>query len=72
MKYLGIHKLLWLLLVVVYTLLDLLLIGIDSLFYIMWHFKIPKNQWRKCHTYNKFNLLTNNDEVVYVKSFYKI
>lgn len=66
MKYLGIHKLLWFLLVLIYTMIDLLLVIISDIFYVIWNFKIPKNQWSNYHTYTEFNFLTRKNEAIYV------
>lgn len=56
MKYLGIHKLLWLLIVIIYTLFDILITYFMYIIYIIWNFKIPKNWWREYHFQEKYTI----------------
>lgn len=46
MKYLGIHKLLWFLLVLFFTLIQMMIVGVMYIAYIIWNFKLPEgNLW---------------------------
>ena len=46
MKYLGIHKLIWFILVLIYTLIHAIIIGVAYIVYILWNFRLPKgNFW---------------------------
>lgn len=49
MRYLGIHKLLWFLIVVAATLLEGTLIIIYWVVYVVWNLKIPTEFWSKIH-----------------------
>lgn len=53
MKYLGLHILVWRLLVLVFTLLDLVLWTIVYILYAFWEFKIPKDFWSELHKSSK-------------------
>lgn len=53
MKYLGIHKLLWFLIVVAWTLFEGIFILGMCIFYIVWTFKFPTaNIWMEFHKAN--------------------
>lgn len=49
MKYLKLHYLLWTLLVIAFTLLDLVLWVVIYTLYVLWNFKLPKDLWGACH-----------------------
>ena len=49
MKYLQLHKLLWFLIVVAFTLLEGMVILLFLVLYVVWNFKFPKNFWRLFH-----------------------
>ena len=49
MRYLGLHKLLWFLIVVTFTLFEGMFILVFWVLYVVWNFKIPKNVWRLFH-----------------------
>lgn len=52
MKYLDIYKLFWFLLVLFYTTVEIILIGIAYIAYIVWNFKFPKgNLWYNFHSH---------------------
>lgn len=50
MKYLGIHKLIWAILVLIYTLWEAFLIFICCVLHVIWTLKFPKNVWKESHT----------------------
>jgi hypothetical protein len=50
MKYLGLHKLIWLVILIVFTLFEMALICVVYVVYILWNFKIPPNLWKVTHT----------------------
>ena len=51
MKYLGIHKLLWAVLVLVYTLSDILVVTVFFIFKFLWCFSLDFNYfWELFHT----------------------
>lgn len=51
MKYLGIHKLLWVVLVLVYTLSDMLVVTVFFIFRFLWCFSLDFNySWELFHT----------------------
>lgn len=52
MKNLAIHKLLWFIIVVVFTLFEGIVFLISWVIYVVWNFRIPKNSWRELH--NKY------------------
>lgn len=85
MKYLCIHKIIWAILVMGWTLVESIIIYIGCILYILWNFKLPKNVWCICHTYSdyvvdtsscppKIDLKLNSDATVLVtiKRRYKI
>lgn len=46
MKYLGIHKLMWFILVLIYTLIHAIIIGVAYIVFILWNFRLPEgNFW---------------------------
>lgn len=49
MKYLGIHKLLWLIIVVAFTLFESFFVIIGYAAYFAWNMKWPKHLWRQFH-----------------------
>lgn len=49
MKHLKLHIILWWLLVLLFTLCDLMLWIIIYMLYILWEFNIPKDFWAKLH-----------------------
>ena len=49
MKYLQLHKLLWFLIVVAFTLFEGLIILIYWFLYVVWNFGFPKNLWSSFH-----------------------
>ena len=51
MKYLGIYKLLWILLVLIYTLFDILCVTVFFIFRSIWCFSLDFNYiWKLIHT----------------------
>lgn len=51
MKYLGIHKLLWAVLVLIYTLFDILVVTVFFIFRFLWCFSLDFNySWELFHT----------------------
>lgn len=52
MKYIGIHKLLWILILISYLILEIVFIGVLYILYIIWNFHLPRvNWWRDLHTF---------------------
>ena len=49
MKYLAIHKLLWFIIVVAFTLFEGILFLIFWTVYVVWNFRLPKDSWRELH-----------------------
>lgn len=50
MKYLGLHKLLWFLLVLLWLIVELMFIGISYVLYFIWNLKLPEgNLWYNFH-----------------------
>ena len=50
MKYLGLHKLLWFLLVLFWIIIELIVICIFCVLNFVWNFKLPKgNLWYDLH-----------------------
>lgn len=54
MKYLYIHKMIWFLLIVSWTLFEAIIISIYYILYVLWNFKLPKNVWSSWHTYSEY------------------
>lgn len=55
MKYLGIHKLVWAVLVIALTLFETALISISVILYVLWNFRLPSNNvWKEFHTDDGF------------------
>ena len=51
MKYLGLHKLLWFLLVLFWIIIELIAICISCVLDFIWNFKLPKgNLWYDSHS----------------------
>jgi hypothetical protein len=53
MKYLGLHKLIWLVILIVFTLFEMAMICVAYAVYILWNFKLPPNLWKIMHTSSK-------------------
>lgn len=50
MKYLGLHKILWAILVLVGLIIEILYFGSFYILYVIWNFKIPRNFWLEFHS----------------------
>lgn len=50
MKYLGLHKILWALLVLVWLIIEILYFGFFYILYVMWNFEVPRNFWLEFHS----------------------
>ena len=50
MKYLGLHKILWAILVLVWLIIDILYFGLFYILYVIWNFKIPHDFWLEFHS----------------------
>jgi hypothetical protein len=57
MKYLGLHKLIWLVILIVFTLFEMAMICVAYVVYILWNFNLPPNLWKITHTSTKFDEL---------------
>ena len=55
MKYLGLHKILWAILVLVWLIIEILYFGFFYILYVIWNFKIPRNFWLKFHSYRRYS-----------------
>lgn len=51
MKYLGIHKLLVAIILLIQIIIEMLICGLFYILYVIWNFKIPHNFWLKLHYY---------------------
>lgn len=51
MKYLGLHKIVWAILVLVWLITEILIWGLIYILYVIWNFKIPHDLWLKFHSY---------------------
>ena len=52
MKYLGIHKLLWILMLLVYLIVEIMFAGVLYILYVIWNFHLPQvNWWYNLHLY---------------------
>lgn len=66
MKYLGIHKLLWVVLVLVYTLFEILITTVFFIFRFLWCFSLDFNYlWKLLHTENCPEIDIENQEFYY-------
>lgn len=50
MKYLGLHKILWAILVLVWLIIEILYFGFFYILYVIWNFKIPHDFWLEFHS----------------------
>ena len=51
MKYLGLHKIIWAILVLVWLIVEMLMCGLIYILYVIWNFKLPHKLWLKLHSY---------------------
>ena len=66
MKYLGIHKLLWVLLVLIYTLFDILYITVFFIFRFIWCFSLDFNYiWKLTHKVDCLMIDVKKNEFYY-------
>ena len=49
MKYLKIHKLIWLILVLAFTAVDAAMWLVAYIVYVLWEFRFPKKFWKELH-----------------------
>lgn len=49
MKYLRIHDLLFIILLIAYILIEIIFIGIVATIYVIWNFELPKTLWSDFH-----------------------
>ena len=45
MKYLGIHKLLWILILLSYLIVEIVFAGVSYILYVIWNFSLPRINW---------------------------
>ena len=50
MKYLGLHKILWALLVLVMLIIEIFFLGLYYMLYVMWNLEIPHDFWLEFHS----------------------
>ena len=60
MKYLGLHKILWAILVLVWLIIEILYFGFFYILYVIWNLEIPYNFWFQTHYY----ISSWNNEVI--------
>ena len=60
MKYLGLHKILWALLVLVWLIIEILYFGFFYILYVIWNLEIPYNFWFQIH----YRISSWNNEVI--------
>lgn len=66
MKYLGIHRLLWVVLVLVYTLSDTLVVTVFFIFRFLWCFSLDFNySWELFHTESCLEIDVEKKEFYY-------
>ena len=52
MKYLGIHKLLWILILLSCLIVEIVFAGVSYILYVIWNFSLPRiNWWYNLHHY---------------------
>lgn len=51
MKYLCLHNLLGVVILIAELIVEILFYGLVYILYIIWNFKIPRNFWLKLHSY---------------------
>ena len=51
MKYLGLHYLLVVIILLAWLIVEMLTCGLCYILYVIWNFKIPHNFWLKLHSY---------------------
>lgn len=52
MKYLGIHKLLWILILLSFLIVEIVFAGVSYILYVIWNFHLPRiNWWYNLHHY---------------------
>ena len=61
MKYLCIHKLIWFMLVAIFTLWELIFLSIIELIYFVWNLKLYKGIWKSSHASDEVNKLLGGD-----------
>lgn len=52
MKYLGLHKLIWAIIVIALTSFECVIILFIYLLYVIWNLQLPSNVWEHLHTSN--------------------
>lgn len=53
MKYLGLHKIIWFVVVVVFTFLEMVVLAVIYAIYLLWNLRLPHNLWSYVHTSNE-------------------
>lgn len=69
MKYLQLHRLIWILLILIITFIEIIFVVIDYIIYVIWNFKLSfpfKATWKEMHRVDKF---THNEIYDKVKKF---
>ena len=73
MKYLGIHKLLVAIILLIQIIIEMLICGLFYILYVIWNFKIPHNFWLKLHDYrsqwNDELIADRNSKQTFVRRF---
>ena len=68
MKYLQLHKLIWLILVLALTFIELVFVAIDYLIYVIWNFKLSypfKKVWKEEHRRHKYGHNEKSGEIIF-------
>ena len=73
MKYLGLHYLLIVIILLAWLIVEMLICGLFYILYVIWNFKLPRNFWFKLHYYrNDWNeelIADKNPKQTFVRRF---
>lgn len=50
MKYLGLHKIIWAILVLVVLIVEIFILGLFYVLYVIWNLEIPHDFWLEFHS----------------------
>lgn len=70
MKYLQLHKLIWLILVLTITFIELVFVAISYVFYVIWNFKLSfpfTETWKELHHNDEFVPLNEYTKIIKVR-----
>lgn len=69
MKYLGIHKLLVAIILLIQIIIEMLICGLFYILYVIWNFKLPRNFWFKLHYCRNELIADRNPKQTFVRRF---